>query len=176
MLATSRRGLWVGVGSLLLGGIALSTCSGGDAADTSPKNRIWLDRMPEKAEEHRQLFILLEEQDDGAALPADALPADADGMGIFQRASSFEGDYEIFGFRETGNDRYELTMLQKKTKHRVIVRATKCSEKGFEFCLAVEGAPRGAARYYSKRGWEIGSGESVAEVTERARRIAAQAD
>lgn len=168
MRASSRRGLWVGVGSLLLGGIALSTCRGNGTADTSPKNRIWIDRMPERAEEHRQLFILLEEEDESAALPADA-----EGVGIFQRASSFEGDYELFGFRETGNDRYELTMLQKKTKHRVIVRATKCTEKGFEFCLAVEGAPRGSTRYYSKRGWEIGSGDSVFEVTERARRIAA---
>lgn len=140
---------------------------GSNAGDTSPKNRIWLDRMPEKPDEHRNLLLFLEQEDDAAA-------KDDDGIGIFQRASSFEGDFEIFSFREIGTERYEITMLQKNKKHRVVVRASKCTEKGFDLCLDVDGAPRGPGRYYSKRGWEIGGSESVSEVLERARRVVAE--
>ena len=38
------------------------------------------------------------------------------------------------------------------------VKARRCSENGMDFCLELDGASRGAKRYYSREGWEIKGG------------------
>ena len=62
--------------------------------------------------------------------------------------------------RVRGDGQLELLYPASKGKARVSYRAWKCSEKkDFDFCLEVTGG-KGAKKYYSQRGWEIGSLEA----------------
>src|SRR5690349_15416482 len=59
-------------------------------------------------------------------------------IGTFQKTSAWQGSYETF---------------------KVVART--CNERGMDFCLEISGASRGAKKYYSREGWEIGDTNEI---------------
>ena len=102
-------------------------------------NRIWLDRLPTKETEPAEVFVALEQEP----------------IGLFQRASRWEGGWAMFKYELRGDDEIELAFPQDGSKHKARYKARACNEKGFDYCLEIEGAPRGAKKYVSKKEWEI---------------------
>jgi hypothetical protein len=102
-------------------------------------NRVWVDHMPKSQTDTFQLFAALTDEP----------------IGIFQKASQWKGEYEIFRHEGRGDGQIELLFPQSRDKARVSYRAWKCSEAQFDFCLEMSGG-RGARKYFSQRGWEVG--------------------
>jgi hypothetical protein len=120
---------------------------GSDGAATADRgqslfyDRVWVDHLPTGQTDAIELFAALTEQP----------------VGIFDRRSQWKGEWEIFQHEPRGDGQMELVFPQSKQKGRVSYRAWKCSEKReFDFCLEMTGG-RGAKKYYSQRGWEVGS-------------------
>jgi hypothetical protein len=103
-------------------------------------NRVWIDHLPQNPREKASVFLALEEEE----------------FGIFQEASTFQGNYDLFGFRQKG-DQLDLVLLQDEKRALVGISASRCNQKGFDYCLELSGAPRGPKRYLSKKGWEVDS-------------------
>lgn len=119
------------------------------------QNRVWIDHLPNRPAEHYEVFAALHDSGGG----------DPGGIGIFQRASSYEGDYALFQWAPKGDTKMRLKMLQSGSNHAPTYRARECKEKDFDYCLELEGAPRGVKRYVSKKGWEIdAAGNGIAEI------------
>jgi hypothetical protein len=117
---------------------------GGAAADRGQSlfyDRLWVDHLPTSPTDRIQLFAAVTEQP----------------VGIFDQRSHWKGDWELFHHEARGDGQVELLFPQSKSKSRVSYRAWKCNEKKeFDFCLELTGG-KGAKKYYSQRGWEIGS-------------------
>ena len=92
-------------------------------------------------------------------------------IGVFQSASQFKGDYELFTYQVSG-DVLRLVYPQTDDKEKVKARAWACREDGMDYCLELKGASRGVRRYRSKRGWEIGGLSRVDQIAERVAAIA----
>jgi len=127
--------------------------SGKDAgtADRGEKtfyDRLWVDHLPKSETDTFELFAAVTEQP----------------MGIFQSTSAWKGSFEIFRYEPAGDGKAVLFYPQNKQKERVSYRASACSEKGFDFCMELSGASRGARRYYSQRGWELSGQTSLPSV------------
>jgi hypothetical protein len=103
-------------------------------------DRLWVDHLPRSDRDTFHVFAALTEQP----------------VGIFQATSQWQGAYEIFRYEAHGD---ELRMFFPQTGEAEKVRATarRCDEGGMDFCLELSGSKRGAKRYYSLEGWEIGS-------------------
>jgi hypothetical protein len=122
-----------------------------DRGQTLFYDRIWIDHLPTSDTDALQLFAALTEQP----------------VGVFQKASSWKGDWELFRYEPRGDGQVELLFPQSKDKARVSYRAWQCKEKkDFDFCLEMSGG-RGGKKYYSQRGWEIGSLAGVRAVEDR---------
>jgi hypothetical protein len=113
----------------------------GSAGESSKllTGRLWIDRLPSKETDHYEAFVAIKE----------------DPLGIFQRASKWEGGWTMFRYEIRGDDKVVLMFPQDKSKHEVRYKAWECKEKNFDFCLELDGAPRGAKRYVSRKEWEI---------------------
>lgn len=107
-------------------------------------DRLWIDHVPHSEREKISILIALSEEE----------------VGIFQHTSVYQGDYDLFQFKQEGN-RLQIHMLQSNKKTTATYKATRCSERGFDYCLEISGSPRGPKRYYSREGWEIGSMEEA---------------
>ena len=115
--------------------------SAGDAHATDSKlafNRIWIDHMPRNDKDVINLFVLI----------------DSDAVGVFQATSAWKGSYEIFRYEANG-DEVRMVFPQNNEKSKAKVSARKCSDKGFDYCLDLDGSSRGVHKYYSIEGWEI---------------------
>lgn len=117
---------------------------GASAADRGQQifyDRLWVDHMPSSETDTFDLFAAVTEQP----------------IGVFDRRSVWKGEWELFRYEGRGDGQVELLYPQTKSKARLSYRAWKCTEKkDFDFCLEVSGG-KGAKKYYSQRGWEIGS-------------------
>jgi hypothetical protein len=136
------------VAAITLAGAAYSALRS-DSGDSSKLlvGRIWLDHLPTKDTEHFEVFVAVEKEP----------------VGVFQRASQFEGAYSMFRYELRGDDKVQLLFPQDKSKHEVRYKAAACSVKGFDYCLDLEGAPRGTKRYLSRKEWEL-EGQDTAAV------------
>jgi hypothetical protein len=114
-------------------------------------DRVWLDKLPRAETDTVAAFIAVREEP----------------IGLFQSASAWKGDYELFRYEPQGDGRVVLLYPQTRDKERVGYRAVACSERGFDFCLELQGASRGVRRYYSQKGWEIGASEDARHAVER---------
>jgi len=47
------------------------------------------------------------------------------------------------------------------TKETIKATAKKCDQKGFDFCLELDGGKHGVSRYYSMEGWDVGSADAA---------------
>ena len=101
--------------------------------------RIWIDRLPKQETEHAEVVVVL----------------DAEPIALFQRASRFEGSWAMYRYELRGDEKIQLLFPQDKTKHEVGYKAAACDVKGFDYCLDLTGAPRGAKRYHSRKEWVI---------------------
>ncbi|WP_437578315.1 hypothetical protein [Sorangium sp. So ce887] len=126
--------------------IALAAVAGGygllSSRGSDPKTlvgRVWIERIPRNDTDQVELIALLADEP----------------IGIFRRASQYEGSFALFRYELRGNDKVQLLFPQDKSKHEAAFDARPCDVKGFDYCLDLSGAPRGAARYYSRKEWEI---------------------
>jgi hypothetical protein len=103
-------------------------------------DRLWVDHLPKSETDTINLFVAVTEEP----------------IGIFQQTSAWKGNFELFRYEPAGDGKATLIYPQTKEKERIGYRAAACSEKGFDFCMELQGASRGIKRYYSQKGWEVG--------------------
>jgi hypothetical protein len=102
-------------------------------------DRLWVDHVPKSETDSFQIFAAVTEQP----------------IGLFQGGSSWKGAWELFRYENKGDGKIVFQYPQTRESERGSYRASKCSEKGFDFCLELAGNSRGARRYYSQKGWEL---------------------
>ena len=107
-------------------------------------DRIWIDHIPRGERDTFRVFALVSEHS----------------IGVFQATSQWRGAYEAFRY-EAGGGELRLVFPQTGDRESVRAKARRCSEQGMDFCLELDGASRGAKRYYSREGWEIGGGHDL---------------
>jgi hypothetical protein len=113
-----------------------------DATDDSKLalDRIWVDHMPRDDRDIFQIFLAITDEP----------------FGVFQAQSVWKGNFELFRY-ELAGDKLRLVFPQNNDRETVTFRARKCEEKEMDYCLELSGSSRGAKRYYSRKGWEVGS-------------------
>jgi hypothetical protein len=104
------------------------------------RDRFWVDHLPRNEREPIQTFVILKEQ----------------GAGLFNNASMWRGSYELFRYEMQGSQ-IRMEFPQTGDRETARAQATRCNERGMDFCLKLEGSSRGAKQYYSKKGWEVRS-------------------
>ena len=87
-------------------------------------------------------------------------------MGVFQAASRWKGEFELFRYEKHG-DELRVVFPQTGTRDRVKARATECNRGGMDYCLELEGSSRGVKKYYSREGWDIGNVRDVERLTKQ---------
>ncbi|HEU4410988.1 MAG TPA: hypothetical protein VFS43_37390 [Polyangiaceae bacterium] len=119
-------------------------------------NRVWVDHLPSGGNDAVELFVAIDDES----------------MGAFQRASQYEGEWALFRHEARGDSILRLTFPQRGSTHDVRYHAKACDEPGWDYCLTLEGAPRGVTQYHSRRGWEVDAekGRSPAAALEAFRR------
>ncbi len=113
-------------------------------------DRIWIDHIPRGERDTVEVFVAIR----------------SESIGVFQQASQWRGAHELFKFEAQG-DQLRLVYPHTGDKDRVTARARACSEGGFDYCLDLAGARKGAKRYFSLEGWEIEGAHGVRELEAR---------
>ncbi|HZF49146.1 MAG TPA: hypothetical protein VE093_10885 [Polyangiaceae bacterium] len=121
----------------IAGGYQLLSSRGSD--EKTLVGRVWIDRLPRSDTDQIELVALLAD----------------DPVGVFQRQSRYEGSYALFRYELRGDSKVQLLFPQDKSKHEVAFDARPCDVNDFDYCLDLTGAPRGAAKYYSRKEWEL---------------------
>jgi hypothetical protein len=103
-------------------------------------DRLWIDHLPRNDKDMIQIFAAITEEP----------------VGIFQKTSQWKGEFELFRYEKHGSE-MRIMFPQTNTGDKVTAKATRCDQGGMDFCLELEGSSRGAKKYYSREGWEIGS-------------------
>lgn len=135
----SKRGRWFFLAAGAAAG-AWALLRGGEGAGSELLlNRVWVDHLPSGADDAVELFVAIDDEH----------------MGAFQKASQYEGEWSIFRHETRGDSVLRLTFPQRGSSHDVRYQAAACDEPGWDYCLTLEGSPRGAAKYHSRRGWEV---------------------
>jgi hypothetical protein len=113
-------------------------------------DRIWIDHIPKNDRDTIQVFAAISEEP----------------FGVFQAASSWKGNYELFRYEPSGN---QLKIVYPQTNDRETVKhnARRCSENQMDFCLELSGGSRGVKRYYSRKGWEIENVKTLSDLHDR---------
>lgn len=101
-------------------------------------DRLWIDHIPRNERDPVKVFVALTEQP----------------VGLFQTASMWKGEYELFQFEMLGNE-IRAVFPQSRDKEKFSATGTRCNEGGMDYCLELSGSSRGAKKYYSRKGWEI---------------------
>lgn len=101
-------------------------------------DRVWIDHIPRNERDTIRVFIAVSEHS----------------VGVFQATSQWRGAYEAFRYEAQGGE-LRLVFPQSGNRETVKVKARRCDESGFDFCLELDGASRGVKRYFSRKGWEI---------------------
>jgi hypothetical protein len=104
-------------------------------------DRIWIDRVPTRETDIAQVFLAITEEP----------------IGLFNASSRWKGEFELFRYEPRAEGELQLLYPQTQTREKVRYQATECDVPGFHYCLELQGASRGVRKYYSQRGWEIGS-------------------
>ena len=115
--------------------------AGSDDATTERKldpatllDRVWIDQIPEAHRDYMHAFVALSEEP----------------VGLFQKASSYRAEAELFQFERKGN-KFNLEFPQTGTKKSFSFKISTCNElPPFDLCLDVTENPWGGPkRYYS---------------------------
>ena len=124
------------------------------AAANLALDRLWIDHIPRGERDTVEVFVAIS----------------AESLGVFQQIAKWRGAHEVFTFEATG-DQLRLIYPHTGDKDRVTARARTCSDGGFDFCLDLAGARRGAKRYFSLEGWEIEGVHTGAQLEARVRAV-----
>jgi hypothetical protein len=106
-------------------------------------DRLWIDHLPKDERDTVNVYLARTEQP----------------VGIFQAASMWRGQYEIFHYEANG-DEVRAVFPQSGDRERFKISAAACDKNGFQYCLELKGASHGVKRYYSMKGWEIDGGDA----------------
>lgn len=128
----------------IAGGYQLLSSRGSD--EKTLVGRVWIDRLPRSDTDQIEFVALLAD----------------DPVGVFQRQSRYEGSYALFRYELRGNSKVQLLFPQDKSKHEVAFDARPCDVNDFDYCLDLTGSPRGAAKYYSRKEWELDASDQPA--------------
>jgi hypothetical protein len=101
-------------------------------------DRFWVDHLPRDAKEKFQTVVL----------------SRRNRFGVFGAQTPWLGQWEAFRFNPRDNGKLEVVFPSSDERETVNVRARKCDEGGFDYCLELTGSSRGVRRYYSKRAWD----------------------
>jgi hypothetical protein len=112
-------------------------------------DRIWIDHIPKNDRDTIHVFAAISEEP----------------FGVFQAASTWKGNYELFRYEAKGNE-LKVVYPQSNDKETVKHNARRCSENQMDFCLELSGG-KGVKRYYSRKGWEIENVTSARELADR---------
>jgi hypothetical protein len=104
-------------------------------------DRLWVDHLPKDDRDEINVFAAISDEP----------------IGIFQATSMWRGSFELFRYENKGDGKIVITYPQTRDKERAAYRAKPCNEKGFDFCMELDGASRGVKRYFSQKGWELRS-------------------
>lgn len=131
----------------LLGGWWLFSDSESEANATDSgvtvTERIWISKIPQTERDKFDILILTEEQGN---------------FGAFLKTSQFEGEYSYFQWTQKGANKFKILLLQEDKHYELSAKtSSKCS--GFDYCLEVKGAPRGAKKYVSQKDWVLTDGD-----------------
>jgi hypothetical protein len=107
-------------------------------------DRLWIDHIPRNDRDAIRVFAAVSEH----------------AVGLFQTTSQWRGAFEAFRYEASGGE-LRLVFPQTGDRETVRAKARRCSEGGMDYCLELDGASRGAKRYYSREGWEIGSSHDL---------------
>jgi hypothetical protein len=111
---------------------------GADARKPDPLyNRFWIDHMPNGEKDTIQVFALWRPES----------------WGVFRQQNMWRVELERFRYEANGN-RVQAVFPLSGTREDITVKATRCHEADFDFCLEVHGSKHGTTRYYSRLGWE----------------------
>ena len=148
----------VGLAAATYGAVSLIKS---DAPATKPGHvstldRIWIDHIPKNDRDVFQVFVAISEEP----------------FGIFQATSQWTGKYELFRYQDDGK---ALTIHYPQTgeNDKVSTNARECNEGGFDFCLDLGGASRGAKKYFSMEEWVV-NGRDPAAIRARVEQLVAQ--
>jgi hypothetical protein len=103
-------------------------------------DRLWIDHLPRNDRDIIQIFAAITEEP----------------VGIFQATSQWKGEFELFRYEKHGSE-MRVFFPQTGANDKVKAKATRCDQRGMDFCLELEGSSHGVKKYYSREGWEIGN-------------------
>jgi hypothetical protein len=123
--------------------VPLAACSGDGAdADLPLTNRVWLTKVPKKAEDAIGALVVFEAKGRRQ-------------FGALYRGSAYRGTFELFEWKpDDEQGRAHLRLLQDDKS--VKIRTERCTpDEGLDACILLHGDPLGAVRYQSKRIWGL---------------------
>lgn len=95
-------------------------------------DRVWIDKIPEAYNDYMHVFVALDEHP----------------VGIFQRASQYRVEAELFQFKRSDN-KIQLLFPQSNTKKKFSYRITHCDDlPPFDLCLHLSKNPWGGPKRY----------------------------
>jgi hypothetical protein len=116
-------------------------------------DRLWIDHVPRGERDPIEIFVA----------------NDAEAVGEFVTTTRWAGKFEGFRFEAEG-DELRAVFPQTGARERMTIRAKACDQRGFDYCLVIEGSGHGTQRYYSQKDWVI---ERSADVDARVKAILA---
>jgi hypothetical protein len=143
---TKRLAVLVFAALAVYGGVKWRGHHAAAADEATPAlDRLWIDHLPANPRDEISVFLALSDEP----------------LGIFQTASQWRGKYEMFQHETSGED-VRIVYPATGERETVRIRARKCDDNGWEYCLEMKGASRGVKKYYSMEGWEVGSTDAAA--------------
>ena len=100
-------------------------------------NRFWIDRLPQGENDTVQVFALWTPES----------------FGVFANQNHWRVELERFRFEARG-EQVRAVFPLSGDREEITVKAARCQEADFDFCLDVTGSKHGTTRYYSRLGWE----------------------
>jgi hypothetical protein len=113
-------------------------------------DRLWIDHMPTSERDVFNVFMVMADQP----------------VGAFQKASAWQGQYEIFTYQAKGSGGFAVEFPHTGDRNTVRAKVTECNQGGMDYCLELGGASRGVKRYYSRKDWgatSVPAGEALVD-------------
>lgn len=111
-------------------------------------DRLWVDRLPTNERDVFNVFMVMADQP----------------VGVFQKASAWQGQYEIFMYQAKGSGGFTVEFPHTGDRNTVRAKVSECNQAGMDYCLELAGASRGVKRYYSRKDWgatSVAAGEAL---------------
>lgn len=100
-------------------------------------NRFWVDHLPTGEKDTIRVFALWAPES----------------FGVFADQNHWRVELERFRYEADG-DQVRAVFPLSGDREEITVKATRCHEDDWDFCLDMQGSKHGTTRYYSRLGWE----------------------